>query len=464
MIINIELEESQEYQEAKQAIEEWEKKHHELMKDPDGNKEELQASFENRPKEAMKKLSPPELDDLRERATLQYIENVSGNYKKYMEDAKRVIDAYALADFFITTGYFKQQLQRYRSGEADIYDLMPKKPGDLEYTQEEIDFYIHGLEINSEENYTNMVYNICMHLFAPIRAAAKYGFDTSELVSYVTEKGMMHYPDPGHEAEQKAYSKQLIDYLIANPPIRRSVSDPSDIQEKPKKKYRTRSKAEEKDIIPDRLALITAQGYEYGLSTHQEKKALAYLEPLNPEAANNLRFDSSKGLLYFDGSLRPASEVQLENIKTKETIEALNLPLLTSIYSIFLNRFQVTGENRETLNIYLPDFAEFLGYGRNISPYQAEWLVAQSQMFQSVAGRIETPHGKAIYAVMVFLSYEPEKNMLTLASPYLTNLINNARGAKIRCHFIHFAKHSVAVWSIFHEISQRGIVFRLYGF
>lgn len=431
MIINIELDESQEYQEARRTIEAWEEKHHELMKDPDGNREELQASYENRPKEAMKKLSPPEFDNLVERATLQYIDNVAGNYKKYMDDAKKVIDAFALADFFITTGYFKQQLQRYRSGEADIYDLAPKKPSEPDYTQEEIDFFIHGLEINSEENYTNMVYNICMHLFAPIRAAAKYGFDTNELVSYVTAKGIMHYPDPGHEEEQKAYTKQIIDYLIANPPIRGKVSEMPDLQEKPKKQYRTRSKAEEKDVIPDRLALITAKGFEYGLSPHQENKAKAYLEPLNPDAANNLRFDSEQGLLYFEGSLRPVSEVQLENIRTKETIGALNLPLLTSIYSIFLNRFQKTGENRETLNIYLPDFAQFLGYERNISAYQAQWLVAQSQMFQSVAGRIDTPHGKAIYAVMVFLSYDPEKNMLTLASPYLTNLIKEVYNASI---------------------------------
>ena len=108
MIINIELDESQEYQEARRTIEAWEEKHHELMKDPDGNREELQASYENRPKEAMKKLTPPEFDNLVERATLQYIDNVAGNYKKYMDDAKKVIDAFALADFFITTGYFKQ--------------------------------------------------------------------------------------------------------------------------------------------------------------------------------------------------------------------------------------------------------------------------------------------------------------------------------------------------------------------
>ena len=433
MILNIELEDFPEYLEAKQALDEWEASHRAILDNPERTPEEIQKSYEARPQEAMEKLTFRGFDNLVERATLQYIEALDGNYSKYIADAKRVIDAYALADFFVTTGYFKEQLRKFRSGEADIYDLAPKKPDEPDYTQEEIDYFIHGLEVNAEENYTNLVYNLCMHLFAPIRAAARYDFDTNELVSYITAKGMMYYPDKGHEEEQKAYTKQVVDYLLVNLPIKENPYIRPDEEEAPteKKKYRTRSKAEDADTIPERLALITAPGYSYGLTPHQEKKAKAYLEPLNPEAAKNLRFETDTGKLFFEGSIKALSEVQLENIRTKETITELNLPLLRSIYSIFLNRFQKTGENREKLNIYLPDFAEFLGYGRNISSEQIKWFIAQASMFQSVAGCIETQYGKSMYAVMVFLSYDAEKNMLSISSPYLSNLIKEVYNTSI---------------------------------
>ena len=438
MILNVELENFQEYLDARRELEEWEKNHKALLDNPDCKPEEIQKSYDNRPQEAMSKLTFNGFNEMVERATAQYVEGIAGNYDKFIADAKRVIDAYALADFFVTTGYFKEQLRKFRSGEADIYDLAPKKPDEPDYSQEEIDFFIHGLEINSEENYQNLVFNICMHLVAPLRAAARYDFDTNELVSYITAKGMMHYPDKGHEEEQKKYTEKVVKHFLNNLPIREELyarpeeSEPEEPEEpKEKRQYRTRSKAESADSIPERLALITAPGYVYGLTPHQEMQAKAYLEPLNPEAAKNLQFDSETGKLYFAGSIRAISEVQLENIRTKETITALNLPLLQSIYSIFLNRYQKTKENRETLNIYLPDFAEFLGYGRNISAEQITWFISQASMFQTVAGCIETPHGKSMYAVMLFHSYDAEKNVLSLASPYLSRLIEVVYNASI---------------------------------
>lgn len=434
MILNIVLEDFQEYIDTKRELEEWEKQHRALLDNPDCKPEDIQKSYDNRPKEAMEKLSYTGFNAMVERATAQYIENLAGDYDKFIADAKRVIDAYALADFFVTTGYFKEQIRKFRSGEADIYDLAPKKPDEPDYTQEEIDFFIHGLEVNSEENYSNFVYNLCMHLLASIEAAARYNFDTNELISYVTAKGMMHYPDKGHEEEQKAYTEKVVNHILVNLPVRENLyARPEEEPEEPKEKrqYRTRSKAEDADSIPERLALITAPNYLYGLSPHQEMKSKAYLEPLNPEAAKNLRFETDTGKLFFEGSIKALSEVQLENIRTEETITELNLPLLKSIYSIFLNRFQKTKENRETLNIYLPDFAEFLGYGRNISAEKITWFISQASMFQTVAGCIETPYGKSRYAVMLFHSYDAEKNVLSLASPYLSRLIEAVYNASI---------------------------------
>lgn len=431
MILNIELENYQEYIDAKRELEEWEEKHRALLDNPDCKPEEIQKSYDNRPQEAMEKLTFKGFNALVERATAQYVEALAGDYDKFIADAKRVIDAYALADFFVTTGYFKEQLRKFRSGEADIYDLAPKKPDEPDYTQDEIDFFIHGLEINSEENYQNLVYNICMHLIAPLKAAARYGFDTNELISYITAKGIMLYPDKGHEEEQKEYTGKVVNHILVNLPVKEELYARPEEEPTEKRTYRTRSRAEGADSIPEWLAQITAPGYGFGLTPHQEKQAKAYLEPLNPEAAKNLRFNSETGKLFFEGSIKAISEVQLENIRTKETITQLNLPLLRSIYSIFLNRFQKTGENRETLNVYLPDFAEFLGYGRNISSEQIKWFVSQASMFQSVAGCIETPYGKSMYAVMVFLSYDAEKNMLSISSPYLSRLIKEVYNTSI---------------------------------
>ena len=123
-----------------------------------------------------------------------------------------------------------------------------------------------------------------MHLVAPLRAAARYDFDTNELVSYITAKGMMHYPDKGHEEEQKKYTEKVVKHFLDNLPIKEELyARPEDAPEEPeepkeKRQYRTRSKAESADSISERLALITAPGYVFGLTPHQEIQAKAYLD------------------------------------------------------------------------------------------------------------------------------------------------------------------------------------------
>ena len=104
-----------------------------------------------------------------------------------------------------------------------------------------------------------------------------------------------------------------------------------------RKKGTNRTRAKAGDIykkIPQNLAIPTLREYQHGLSLYQDGKA--YLQPLT--STDGLKFQN--GLMYFSGEqMRRVSEVELQNMKTKEGIENIDLALLRVFYSIILYDF-----------------------------------------------------------------------------------------------------------------------------
>lgn len=116
------------------------------------------------------------------------------------------------------------------------------------------------------------------------------------------------------------------------------------------------------------ISLIIDQEYESGLSLR--KSGSAYLTPL--ESTDGLNYDANTGKLYFEGV--PVSEAKLEEISRGKVVEIgeFDLPLLKLFYSIILADIKNTiNQNQYAINesftIYLPDLAELMGKGRNLS-------------------------------------------------------------------------------------------------
>lgn len=100
------------------------------------------------------------------------------------------------------------------------------------------------------------------------------------------------------------------------------------------------------------------------------KSGSAYLTPL--ESTDGLNYDANTGKLYFEGV--PVSEANWKKSVVVRLLKSVNLilPLLKLFYSIILADIKNTiNQNQYAINesftIYLPDLAELMGKGRNLS-------------------------------------------------------------------------------------------------
>ena len=127
------------------------------------------------------------------------------------------------------------------------------------------------------------------------------------------------------------YTKALA-YIDACIEVKKQIYEEK-IQGEPQRKkdaYRTKAKAGTVyRNVPDNLAIATFPGYQHSMSLYQNGNA--YLQPLT--STDGLKFQN--GLMYFAGKqMRRVSEVELQNMKTKEGIENIDLALLLSLIHI----------------------------------------------------------------------------------------------------------------------------------
>ena len=122
--------------------------------------------------------------------------------------------------------------------------------------------------------------------------------------------------------------------------------------------YRTKAKAEAEaendtkivDANIHSLALPTLFEFENAISLYQSGKA--HLYPVI--STKGLRFEN--GEIFFEGEiLHSISAAELQDIRTREGIEKIDIPLLTVYYSIILKEFYSALQAGEPLNpIILP--------------------------------------------------------------------------------------------------------------
>ena len=212
------------------------------------------------------------------------------------------------------------------------------------------------------------------------------------------------------------------------------------------KSYRTKAIAEKEsslDFCPERLAVPTAVNYEYSISLHQEGKA--FLQKLTM-STDGLQFEN--GEMFFKGALEPISTVELQDMRTNEGIEEIDIPLLTMYYSIILAKFQErikqgldfgTANNMIT-RIYVPDFIrclEIISEGSGSNEEKIANIMRKTRAFHNIVGIHYVPQNgkvhRSYFPVMNFEGYDYETNTISFFSPYLNYIVQKIYSASIRC-------------------------------
>ena len=216
--------------------------------------------------------------------------------------------------------------------------------------------------------------------------------------------------------------------------VRKLLKITEDNPQTEKRTYRTKGRTETTEL-PQNLAVITNSGYQNGLSLYQHGGA--YLQPL--ASTDGLRFDS--GTVYFKGF--PASEATLKQInqdKEEVAIDSIDLPLLRTFYSIILAEFErkfASGKPvSESVSIYVPDLAVYLGKSRNIGKNDIQTITDKVSSFQTIFGVLKDPARPkgigTIVPLLVFLGYFEKDNTIRFSSPYMNLLIQRIYNVSIR--------------------------------
>lgn len=212
--------------------------------------------------------------------------------------------------------------------------------------------------------------------------------------------------------------------------------------DEPGKKYRTRSDARKAGAItklPTSLAIPTLKGYQNSMSLYKDKESGAYLQLFS--STDKLRFKNGK--LYFSNSenapnMQEISEVELQNLKTKEGIEDIDLSNLRIFYSIILDQFQKTKytELKDIIRVPIPLLAEYLGWKANYNKQSVNLLLGKVQSFHNVVGVLHgTRNGKptqSYYQVLNFEYYDEKNNVVAFSSPYMNYLLRTIFNIAVR--------------------------------
>jgi len=239
--------------------------------------------------------------------------------------------------------------------------------------------------------------------------------------------------DAYSEESQTTFSH--IEKLLQNTEIHGEIADSTE----PTSAYRTQKKSGRIFTkYPSALAVPTVIKYQYAISLFE--KGYAYLCP-NYDTSN-LKFKDGK--IFFDGSepLRLITEAELVNYKTNESITDINgLPILRAYYSILLASYEEAmkkGEDLpETLALYVPDLAEYLGLGRKINDKTIQSIMSQFHSFDNVISVIKSTSSsgkirKSYFPVLSFLGYDADTNTIHISSLYLWKVIDRIYKTSIR--------------------------------
>ena len=267
----------------------------------------------------------------------------------------------------------------------------------------------------------------------------KLYIDSETLIEDSASLLKLHYDFFKDNPEATKKIKNIVLEEIANSPYAGSKGRLNDfVNEKMKSKapYRTKEKARQTGAIVEAtktLAIPTLQNYQYSMSLYQNGGA--YLQPLS--SMDGLKFEN--GRMYFDGAkMKEVSEVELQNMKTKEGIENIDLSTLRIFYSIILTQFEATSckSLQDVLTMSVPTLAEYIGLQSNLNKKNIARIIEKTQSYHNVIGVLHgTRNGKpvqSLYPVLNFEGYNDKTNTISFSSPYMNYVIKTIYNLSIR--------------------------------
>ena len=132
--------------------------------------------------------------------------------------------------------------------------------------------------------------------------------------------------------------------------------------------------------------------YEHSISLHQDGKA--YLQNLSI-STDGLQFENGK--MFFESELEPISTVELQDMRTNEGIENIDISLLTFYYSIilasFMEKIKQVCDFRVAVDmitrIYVPDLMrcfDTLGEGSGTNEEKISAIMRKTRAFHTIVG------------------------------------------------------------------------------
>lgn len=263
--------------------------------------------------------------------------------------------------------------------------------------------------------------------------------DSETLIEDSTSLLKLHYDFFKDNPEKHKEIKTLVLDVIANSPYTGSTGHLGvflNERLQDKTPYRTKKKARQAGAIveaPKTMPIVTFQKYQYSMSLYQSGGA--YLQPLS--STDGLKFKNGK--MYFDGAkMKEVSEVELQNMKTKEGIEHIDLSTLRIFYSIILTQFEANNCRglQDVLTMRVPTLAEFIGLQSNLNKKDIARVIEKTQSYHNVIGVLHgTRNGKpvqSLYPVLNFEGYNDKTNTISFSSPYMNYVIKTVYNLSIK--------------------------------
>ena len=187
----------------------------------------------------------------------------------------------------------------------------------------------------------------------------------------------------------------------------------------------------------NRLAIPTAAEYLYACSMLEQGNA--YMKQINMDG---LTFNNGK--LYFkDYRAREVSEMELQDLKTKENIEKINLPFLQFLYTILFKEWEKSiqdqangkpGEIPPVSKFYLPDILKARGISSNAGQTSIDAIKNDISALHNVVGVLKVKGYKnpSYYPVLLFEGYDTATNTISISSPYLLHVVKEIYSFSVR--------------------------------
>ena len=181
--------------------------------------------------------------------------------------------------------------------------------------------------------------------------------------------------------------------------------------------------------IPNEQANITIKPFTNAITFND--KGEVYLTPLQQEIIGKMKFKD--GHIFLNGKADELTDIEVQNLSTKEYINELDMTLLRMFYTIVLNEFEKNDFNQINSNIviYVPDLLRALDIKGNQSKEQIGAFINGINKFKNLIGVIKTQNARrkrtytSYYALLNFNYYDDTKNTFSFNAPFLEYVVRS---------------------------------------